>query len=101
MLERAVEQHLVRRTREAGGLALKWVSPSMAGVPDRILLLPGGRVLFVEVKRPGGRLSALQVRTIDALRTLGANVVVVYSKDDVDGIFTTTVSATGPRPGAG
>lgn len=61
MLEKFLEQKLVRRVKAAGGLCLKWSSPGAAGVPDRIVLLPGGRVIFVEMKRPkGGRLSDLQ-----------------------------------------
>ena len=65
MLERDVERHLVRRVKEAGGLALKWISPGMAGVPDRICVMPGGRIVLVELKRPGGALRPVQVRVIE------------------------------------
>lgn len=60
-LERDIERALVGMVKRHGGLCLKWVCPGWSGVPDRVVLLPGGRVLFVEVKRPkGGRLSELQ-----------------------------------------
>lgn len=96
MLERAVEAHLVRRVRAAGGLALKWVSPSLVGVPDRVLLLPGGRVVFVEVKRPGsGRLSAAQQRVIRLLHGLGVEAYVIYSKVEADELLSEVVPATG------
>lgn len=50
-LEKDIEQKLVKKVKAVGGLCLKWVCPGWAGVPDRIVLLPGGRVVFVELKR--------------------------------------------------
>lgn len=50
-LEKDIEQKLVKKVKVAGGLCLKWVCPGWAGVPDRIVLLPKGRILFVELKR--------------------------------------------------
>ena len=87
MLERRIEQHLVRRAKEAGGVAWKWVSPGTAGVPDRVLIMPNGRVVFVELKRPGGKLSAIQVRTHALLAGLGADVRVIDSREGVDALF--------------
>lgn len=86
MLESTIEQYLVRRIKAAGGLALKWSSPSFAGVPDRIVFLPGGRVFFCELKAPGKSLSALQTRVVEILRGLGARVVVVDSRRGVDAL---------------
>jgi hypothetical protein len=54
LLERDIERYLVRRTIEHGGVAYKWVSPGRAGVADRIVLLPGGVVWFVELKTVKG-----------------------------------------------
>lgn len=60
-LEKSIEKTLTEKVRVHGGLCLKWVCPGWAGVPDRIVLLPPGRVVFVELKRPkNGKLSALQ-----------------------------------------
>lgn len=53
-LEKEIEQKLIDMVKRHGGKCLKWVCPGWAGVPDRILLLPGGRIIFVETKRPKG-----------------------------------------------
>ena len=54
VLEKEIEQKLVAMVKRHGGLCLKWTCPGWSGVPDRICLLPGGRVIFVETKRPAG-----------------------------------------------
>ena len=60
-LEKDIERKLVNLVKRHGGLCLKWICPGWAGVPDRIVLLPGGRVVFVELKRPkGGQFNRLQ-----------------------------------------
>ena len=61
MRERTIEQRLITETRKLDGLAMKFVSPGFDGVPDRIVLLPGGRMGFVELKAPGQKLRPLQV----------------------------------------
>lgn len=83
MRESQIEGTLVRRVNELGGLALKFVSPGRRGVPDRLVILPGGRVAFVEVKAPGGRLLAGQQRVHQTLRHLGVEVVVLWSIEEV------------------
>ena len=83
MRERAIEQNLTRVIKASGGLALKFVSPGLDGVPDRIVLLPGGRLAFVEVKAPGKRLRPIQERRKEQLEDLGFRVYVVDGIDQV------------------
>jgi len=101
MLEKTIEQRLVAKARQAGGLAVKWTSPGFAGVPDRIVFLPGGRIILVELKAPGQKATVLQDRVHEILRDLGADVRVIDSKEQVDGIFTETGASPGPGPDAG
>lgn len=83
MSESEIERRAGARVKAAGGLWLKWVSPGMAGVPDRILIAPGGRVVFVELKQERGRLSNLQRWVRDKLRGLGCDVRVTHSLEEV------------------
>lgn len=83
-LERDIERKLRRMVKARGGLCLKWVCPGWAGVPDRIVLLPGGRICFVETKRPkGGRLSQLQKKWHEILARLGFDVYVIWDAEDL------------------
>lgn len=84
MRERDVEAYLRERVRKAGGTAYKFESPGTAGVPDRLVVFPGGRVQFVELKAPGAKPTALQEAQIRRLRVLGCTVDVLDSKDAVD-----------------
>jgi hypothetical protein len=83
MKESAIEVRLAKEIRRAGGQAWKFTSPSRAGVPDRIVLLPGGRVIFVELKTEIGKLSALQKATQEQLRLLGFDVRTLYGIQEV------------------
>ena len=80
-LEHEIETYMGRELRAMGCLWYKFVSPGARGVPDRILCLPNGRVVFVELKTETGVLSALQVRQIELLRSRGQAVVVVRGMD--------------------
>lgn len=84
MLEKDIEARLKRGVERAGGLCLKWVSPGCTGVPDRIVLLPGGKVIFVELKKPGGRLAARQVHMTTKLLRLNMRTVCLWTVEDVD-----------------
>lgn len=78
-LEKEIEQKLRKTVAKHGGHCLKWVCPGWSGVPDRIILLPGGRVRFVETKRPkGGQLSELQKWWAKKLIDLGFNYWTVW-----------------------
>ncbi len=71
MKEKEVEKYLVRRAEEKGGKAFKFLSPGCSGVPDRIVVLPGGRIGFLELKAPGKNLRPEQEYRIRQLEALG------------------------------
>lgn len=77
MREKQIEQKLVKAVRNAGGLCPKFVSPGLAGMPDRLILLPGRRLAFVEVKAPGEKPRLLQLHRHAQLRALGFRVHVL------------------------
>lgn len=84
MLEKTVEAYLVERVRALDGEAYKFTSPARASVPDRIVVLPPGRIYFVELKRPGGKPTRAQAREHERLRALGADVRVLDSREAID-----------------
>ena len=86
MLEKHLEAKFCKRIARTGSLPLKFVSPGQAGVPDRIILMPGGKVRFAELKKPGGKLRPLQVHTIKRFRKLGFTVHVVDSAEKIERI---------------
>lgn len=86
MREALIEAYLVDQVRAAGGFCWKWQS-TRRGVPDRIVFLPGGRTIYVELKAPNGRLSAQQQHVHGMLRDLGHDVRVVWSKEHVDALI--------------
>ncbi|EPA6917233.1 VRR-NUC domain-containing protein [Escherichia coli] len=79
--ENLIEKHLVAEVKKASGVAFKFVSPGRRSVPDRIVLLPGGRIIFVECKSPGKPPRPDQLREHGRLRALGFTVVVLDSKN--------------------
>lgn len=84
MREAIIEAYLRDRVKARGGIAYKWVSPGNVGVPDRLIVFPGGTVYFRELKAPGKKPTALQVRQLQKLKSLGFNVGVIDSKEGVD-----------------
>ncbi len=85
--EKAIEQKLVRAVKLMGGLALKFVSPGFDGVPDRIVLLPGGKLAFVELKADGKKLRPLQERRRRHFEALGFSVYCVSSTEQIGGVL--------------
>lgn len=83
-LERDIEKKLRLMVEHHGGLCLKWVCPGWSGVPDRIILLPGGHVIFAELKRPkGGKVDRLQKWWRERLQKLGFWAVVVWDDENI------------------
>ena len=84
MLERQIESHLVKKVKEIGGVAYKFVSPANRGVADRIVCLPDGGVVFVELKTATGKLSPLQEQFAKQMAELRQNYIVLKSREEVD-----------------
>lgn len=83
MREAAIEKKLKKEVEARGGLFLKWTSPGFTGVPDRIALLPGGKLLFVEVKRPGKGYRPRQARVAAQLEALGFTTICADCVEDL------------------
>ena len=87
MREKTIEQHLVKAVKNSGGIAPKLVSPGFDGMPDRLVLLPGGKIGFVEVKAPGKEPRPLQVARHGLLRRLGFKVYILDAPEQIGGIL--------------
>ena len=87
MSEKEIENYLVRKIKNKKGIAYKFTSPGNSGVPDRLCLLPNGKIFFVELKSPGKKPRALQVNQIRKITNLGQRVYVVDSKEMVDRVL--------------
>lgn len=83
MRETNIELRFKKEVEKRGGKALKFISPGMRGVPDRVVLLPGARTIFVELKAPGEKPEPLQVKRAAELRELG---FMVYCLDSISAI---------------
>ncbi|ETA80601.1 VRR-NUC domain-containing protein [Youngiibacter fragilis] len=87
MREKEIEKKLTLEAKKRGGLAVKFVSPGFDGMPDRILLMPGGIIAFVEVKAPGKHPRPLQMARHKLLRSLGFSVFILDDESQIGGIF--------------
>ena len=86
MRESSIEKKLVNEVKLRGGMCEKWISGTV-GWPDRIVLLPDGKIGFVEVKAPGEKPRKLQVHRHDQLRALGYKVFVLDDMGQIGGII--------------
>lgn len=92
MRERDIEQQLVKAVKKTGGLCLKFISPSMNGVPDRLLLMPNGRAAFVELKSTGKKMRTLQKQRKEQLERLGFSVFCIDSTEQIGGVIVDILS---------
>ena len=87
MLEKNIENKLTTAVKKAGGIAPKFVSPSFAGMPDRLVLLPDGVCAFVEVKAQNKKPRPLQKARHRLLKKLGFKVYVLDDAEQIGGII--------------
>lgn len=85
--EKHLEQVLTKEVKKRGGLALKFISPGMSGVPDRLIMMKGGRIAFIELKAPGKKMRPLQIKRKRQLETLGFLVYCIDNKDQIGGVL--------------
>jgi len=85
--EKTIEKKLVNTVKSMGGIAPKFVSPGFDGMPDRLVLLPGGIIAFAELKAPGKNPRPLQEARHRLLRKLGFKVYVIDSTEQIGGML--------------
>ena len=84
MTEKEIEQYLCKRVKALGGYAYKFRSITQVGVADRIVCLPNGQCWFLELKKPGGRLSALQRIFAEEMEHTQQHYACLWSKEGID-----------------
>lgn len=87
MREREVEKALTKEVKKRGGLALKFMSPGMSGVPDRLIMIKGGKLAFIELKAPGKKMRPLQIKRKRQLEELGFKVYCIDDKNQIGEIL--------------
>ena len=81
-LEKDVEAALVRRVKALGGVCEKFTSPGRRSVPDRLVTMPGGQIIFVELKRPSAKPTDAQLKDHERRRAMGCDVRVIDTVED-------------------
>lgn len=79
--EKTLEAYLCQKVKSLGGKCLKMTGEK--GIPDRLVILPGGKCIFVELKREGEKPRPIQDYRIQQLKFLGCDVLVIDSKEDI------------------
>lgn len=87
MRESLIERKLVTEVKKRGGMAVKFVSPGLDGVPDRLVFFQGGRFAFVELKAPGKTMRPLQQKRAKQLAALGFRVYCIDNKERIGGVL--------------
>lgn len=83
MLEHDIERAFVAHVKKLGGTAEKFTSPNKRSVPDRLVTMPNGRIIFVELKRPGGKPTPAQLNDHAKRRALGCDVRVISTMEEI------------------
>ncbi|GAB2547167.1 VRR-NUC domain-containing protein [Siminovitchia sp. FSL H7-0308] len=87
MREKQIEQKLVKQVKNMSGLAIKLAAPGFDGLPDRLVLLPNGKIAFIEVKSPGKNLRPLQEKRKNELEKLGFLVFCLDNPEHIGGML--------------
>ena len=93
MREKEIEAALVKAAKKRNGLALKFVSPGLSGVPDRLVLMPNGKMGFIELKAPSKKMRILQEKRKSQLEALGFLVFCLDSKEEIEVMLDAIVQA--------
>ena len=87
MLEKTIENKLKTAVKDMGGIAFKFNAPGINGVPDRLVLLPHGKLAFIELKAPGRKMRPMQIRRKRQLEQLGFLVYCIDSAEQIGGVL--------------
>lgn len=87
MEEKELERRFVKAVKAQGGMALKFISPGFDGVPDRIVLMPNGRIAFVELKSTGKKMRSIQIKRKKQLKSLGFSVYCIDRPEQIGGVL--------------
>lgn len=87
MLEKTIEHKLKSAVKNMGGIAFKFTAPGINGVPDRLVLLPHGKLAFIELKAPGKEMRPLQGYRKKQLEQLGFSVYCIDSAEQIGGVL--------------
>lgn len=90
LLERDLERYFSTQCKKRGLMTLKLHVRFSRGWPDRVVLFPNGKLIWVELKRSGGKPTPLQIKTIGQMQQYGQTVHIVDSKEGIDSVLATT-----------